>query len=102
MHSFGAVVAGASMPYDIFHDDDRIVDHKADRRRQPPSVIMLKLSPSRCITTSVIAIVTGMTRPATKALPQSRRNRISTSDASPIPMRMASRTLLMEALTASD
>ena len=51
---------------------------------------------------NVTASVAGMTRPATSDVPQSRRNSTMISDASTRPMRIASRTLVIESLTSSD
>ena len=69
---------------------------------RPPSVIRLKLSPSRRRAMNVIASVAGITRPATSDVPQSRRNSTMMSDASTKPMITASRTLAMESFTRSD
>ncbi len=69
---------------------------------KPPSVMRLKLSPRMRSAMKVTAIVAGITRPATSEVPQSRRNRTSMITASTRPIRIASRTLLMESLTISD
>ena len=69
---------------------------------RPPSVIRLKLSFSTRSAMNVTAMVAGITRPATSDVPQSRRNSTMISDASTRPIRMASRTLLIESLTISD
>ena len=50
----------------------------------------------------VMAMVAGITSPATSDVPQSRRNSTMIREASTSPIRMASRTLLMESLTMSD
>ena len=46
-------------------------------------------------------MVAGITRPATSEVPQSRRNSTRMKEASTSPIRMASRTLLMESFTIS-
>ena len=51
---------------------------------------------------NVTAMVAGMTRPATSEVPQSRRNSTMMREASARPIRMASRTLLIESSTISD
>ena len=51
---------------------------------------------------NVTAIVAGITRPATSEVPQSRRNSTRMMDASTSPIRIASRTLLIESFTISD
>ena len=51
---------------------------------------------------NVTAIVAGITSPATSDVPQSRKNRTRMMEASTSPIRIASRTLLMESLTISD
>ncbi len=68
----------------------------------PPRVIRLKLSPMTRRAMKVSATVAGITSPATRDVPQSRRNSTRISDARTSPTRMASRTLLMESLTISD
>jgi len=68
----------------------------------PPSVIRLKLCPNIFRAMKVTQMVMGMTIPATNELPQSRRNKISTIDASTSPSKMASRTLLIESRTIPD
>ena len=68
----------------------------------PPSVIRLKVSFIMRKAINVTAMVAGITRPATSEVPQSRRNSTMIRDASMRPIRMASRTLLMESLTISD
>ncbi len=69
---------------------------------RPPSVIRLKLWPSARSVMKLTATVAGITSPATIEVPQSRRNSTRISDASNSPIRMASRTLLIESLTISD
>ena len=68
----------------------------------PPSVIRSKLSPSHRSTISVIAMVAGITSPATMELPQSRRKSTRIIAASTSPIRMASRTLVIESRTNCD
>ncbi len=68
----------------------------------PPSVIRLKLAPMARKAMNVIAIVAGITSPATSELPQSRRNSTRMMAARTSPIRMASRTLLMDSRTSSD
>ena len=51
---------------------------------------------------SVMAMVAGITRPATSELPQSRRNSTRMTAARIRPIRMASRTLAMESRTRVD
>ena len=68
----------------------------------PPRVMRLKLSPITFSTMNVTPMVAGITSPATRDVPQSRRNRTMMSDARIKPSRMASRTLLIESFTSSD
>ncbi len=68
----------------------------------PPSVIRLKLWSITRRMMKVIAMVAGITSPATSDVPQSRRNTTMISDARIRPIRMASRTLAMDSLTISD
>ncbi len=50
----------------------------------------------------VIAMVAGITRPATSELPQSRRNKTRMIAARINPIKMASRTLAIESRTSVD
>ncbi len=68
----------------------------------PPSVIRLKLCPRAHKAISVMAIVAGITRPATSELPQSRRNRTRMIAARMSPITIASRTLAIESRTSVD
>ncbi len=68
----------------------------------PPSVIRLKLSPINLRAINVTAMVTGITRPATMEVPQSRRKITRMIEARMSPMMMASRTLAIDSETISD
>ena len=68
----------------------------------PPSVIRLKLWPSSFSAMNVTSTVTGITRPATSEVPQSRRNSTMMIDASTSPIRIASRTLRIDSRTIVD
>ena len=69
---------------------------------RPPSVIRLNVWSSMRRMMNVTPMVAGITRPATREVPQSRRNSTMIKDARISPIRMASRTLSMESLTISD
>ena len=69
---------------------------------RPPRVIRLKDCPMAQRKRIVTATVTGITRPATSELDQSRRKRKRIMQASTSPMKMASRTLAMDSRTSSD
>ena len=69
---------------------------------RPPSVIRLKLWPITLSTMKVISTVTGITSAAMADVPQSRRNSTMMTDASTSPIRIASRTLLMDSVTICD
>ncbi len=68
----------------------------------PPSVIMLKVSPTAFITMNVIATVHGTTIAATSALSGLIVNASTTSTDSARPSTIASRTLLSDSATRSD
>ena len=68
----------------------------------PPSVIRLKLWPRSAQRDEGHRMVAGITSPATSDVPQSRRNSTMMMEARIRPIRMASRTLLMESPTISD
>src|SRR5271167_472175 len=69
---------------------------------RPPSVIRLKLWFSSLRIMKVINTVTGITKTATIEVPQSCRNNTIINDASTTPIRIASRTLLIDSVTISD
>ena len=69
---------------------------------RPPSVIRLKDCPVNFRTMNVMRSVTGITIPATKEVPQSRKKRTRIMDESRIPSNTASRTLEMESWTMVD
>ena len=66
----------------------------------PPSVIMLKLMPSTDSSSTVIASTAGTTISATRITRVLRRNTNSTSPASTMPIRIASRTLAAAPVTS--
>ena len=68
---------------------------------RPPIDIRLIVSPNRRMTTNVVITVSGSVIAATSVSRQSRRNRSRTMTASTPPMRIASRTLAIDARTNS-
>ncbi len=66
----------------------------------PPSVMMLKLIPSRLSTSTVMARVAGVTITAISVTRQLRRKAISTTAASTRPISTASRTLAADWVTS--
>ena len=68
----------------------------------PPSVIRLKLWPIIFRAINVTVTVTGITNPATIEVPQSRRKTTRMMDARMRPIKIASRTLLMDWFTIKD
>ena len=84
------------MQHDVLHHHDGIVDHQADRRGQSAQrhqVEALAQHPQRDEGDRTVA---GITSPATSEVPQSRRNSTMMSDARTRPIRIASRTLVIE------
>ena len=68
----------------------------------PPKVMRSKDRPTTYMARNVARTVTGMTRMATNVVPQLRRKAQRMATESRRPIRIASRTEVMEALTSSD
>ena len=90
------------MKDDVLDHHDGVVDHETYggcQAAEGHQVEALAQQPKR---NKCDRDVTGITRPATTDVPQSRRKRTRIVAASTSPMTMASRTLEMESLTRSD
>ena len=69
---------------DVLDDDDRVVDHDADRQHEPNSVSRLIVKPSAAIAAKAPMIVTGTVVAGTSMARQSCRNtRITISTRTP-------------------
>jgi hypothetical protein len=70
-----AVLAQRAVAIDVLEDDDRVVDHAPDGDRQAAQVMMLRLIPVSCMTTSAVRIDSGMLIAATSVDRRLNRNR---------------------------
>ena len=100
---FEPALPGVAVQRDVLDHDDGVVDHQAHgrgqsaQRHQVEALVRAALSAM-----NVTSTVTGMTSAATAEAPQSRRNSTMMIEARTRPIRMASRTLLIDSVTISD
>ena len=97
-----AVLSSVAMQGNIFDDHDGIVDDQSHGRRQAAQGHQVEALVEELERDKRDSTVAGMTSTATIEAPQSRRKSTMMSEASMMPIRMASRTLLMDSVTISD
>ncbi len=98
---FQPALSGVAMQGDILDHDDGIVDHQADGGSQSAERHQVEALVQQLQDDERDKHRGRNDQHATSDVPQSRRNSTMMSDASTMPMRMASRTLLIDSVTIS-